>query len=63
MNNQAILEQLSNEIFHDFEKALEASTTAEEEEYWVGKIEALEAHIQVLQSTFDVENAQTAQVM
>lgn len=63
MNNQAILEQLSNEIFHDFEKALEASKTTEEEEYWIGKIEALEAHISVLQSTINVENAQIAQVM
>lgn len=55
MSNHELLQKLSNEMYHDFEKALEAAETEEDEIFWENKIEALEKYITVLQSTIDVD--------
>ncbi len=57
MSNQELLQRLSNDLLHDFEIALEASTTPEEEEFWADKIDALESHIEILHTSIKEECA------
>ncbi len=57
MNNQELIQHLSNDLLHDFERALEASTSPEEVEFWIGKIDALEDHIEILHTSIKEECA------
>lgn len=54
-DNQALLQRLSNETLHDFEKALEAAATQDDEDFWEQRIDDLETYMEELKTIISNE--------